>query len=240
MFHYLPFLLSDCYLSSSPLLSLSSTDHFFSCIHSSILSKPTTIRPLSFGSYRIPSVWLTVNDQCRITPSPPKEKKREKEKKRIFFLLSTYVWVGFDTTDWLSGIFIWWSCKNHHDHPPHQIRESPRRRSLKCQVCDWLVVKGSKDTYILTSLNDGPLRSLMLPFVMKQPIATATICSQRMNDAISLLQFHSDCSFFLSFLRPWIAGSSLTLCCIVLYRIEKVREKKLCTLGITSKLHIWS
>ena len=145
-----------------------------------------------------------MNDQCRITPSPPKEKKREKEKKRIFF----FYFPRTSESDLTQQI----DCQEYlfDDHvktimitpPIKSERESPRRRSLKCQVCDWLVVKGSKDTYILTSLNDGPLRSLMLPFVMKQPIATATICSQRMNDAISLLQFHSDCSFFLSFLRP--------------------------------------
>jgi len=211
--------------TSSLSLSLSSTDHFFSRIHSSILSRPTTIHPLSFGLYRIPSVWLTVSDQCRITPFPPKKKQRRRRRKE-FFLLSTYVWVGFDTTDWLSGIFIWWSCKNHHDHPPSNQRGSPRRRSLKCQVCDWLVVKG----YIHTNITEwwtAPLIDVTLRDE-KQPMAIATICCQRMNDLpfrcsssiLTVLSF-----FFKTLNHRWVLTHTLLYC----LTLKKWGKKLLCS-----------
>jgi len=153
------------------------------------------------------------SDQCRITPSPPpppKKKKGRRRRKEFFFLISMYVWVGFDTTDWLSGIFIWWSCKNHHDHPPHQIREreSPRRRSLKCQVCDWLIVKGSKDTYILTSLNDGPLRSLMLPFETTYGNSNDLFSTNERRHFAALVPFWL-LSFFFKTLNRWVLTHTL-------------------------------
>jgi len=155
-------------------------------------------------------------------PSPPKKKRRKEE---FFFLLVPRTSESDLTRQMmrLSGIFIWWSCKNHH--PSNQIKSNQRVHDDVRSLALLRSVRAGrkKDQKIhTTSSFRWCTRSAHHSSLID---VTATLRNEvtysNSNDVFST----SYSSFILCFWKPWPVSPGLY--CIVLYHSQKVGKKKL-------------